>query len=233
MKKIIFVFSLFNFTLLTAQISPLEDHLWRLEKIVTVDSTLVVPNNLIFNGLFESPDYYRFGNCVFVDGNLAYNDNMQSFVINFSSIPFEVCPDEEDLMDIEDFFQNEFFFDTFMVSWHEPFSYTFTITQNKIYLDITNSEGSIATFYDNLLSTEEFLENQMAIFPNPVKDMLYVDVSNADSFKFTIYDLNGRGVLILDSLEKGQLDLTDLSKGVYILKIETNTGVFTNKFIKN
>lgn len=112
---------------------------------------MVVPDNIIFNGIFQNPNYYNFGNCVFVDGNLVYNDNIQNFTVAFSSIPFQVCPNEEDLMDIEDFFQNEFFFDVFMVSWHEPFSYVFTTQNNTIYLDITNSEGSVATFYDNVL----------------------------------------------------------------------------------
>ncbi|QTY26332.1 T9SS type A sorting domain-containing protein [Flavobacterium sp. CS20] len=215
-----------------AQVPPLENHTWKLEKIVTADSTLVVPNEITFNGILENSNFYQFGNCVFVGGNLTYDDTNQSFLIQESSIPLQVCPDEQELMDIEDFFQNEFFFDVFMASWHEPFTYAFSTTPDKIYLDITNSEGSIATFYDNFLSREEFLEDNISIYPNPVKDILNIRCSEMILQHISIFDLQGR-ILVNDNiLENNQLDLSNLPLGIYVLQIKTNQGVSVKKLVK-
>lgn len=193
---------------------------------------MVVPDNIIFNGIFQNPNYYNFGNCVFVDGNLVYNDNIQNFTVAFSSIPFQVCPNEEDLMDIEDFFQNEFFFDVFMVSWHEPFSYVFTTQNNTIYLDITNSEGSVATFYDNVLRQEAFLRQNVKIYPNPVVNDLFIESNQTNIQELLINDLSGRIVLKQDGLENNQLDVSKLRQRIYILKIKTSNGHINKKIVK-
>ena len=48
--------------------------------------------------------------------------------------------------------------------------------------------------------------------------------------ELTVFDLNGRK-LITGTL--GSLNVNFLSKGIYILKIETTEGIITKKFIKN
>jgi hypothetical protein len=219
-------------SILNAQVPPLEDHIWKLEKIVTSDSTLVVPIDINFNALFQNSIYYKFGNCVFVGGNLSYSNENPNFTINFSSVPFEVCPGEEVLMDIEEFFQEVFFFDVFMVSWHEPFSYTFTTTSDKIFLDITNNEGSVATFYNDFLSQQEFLNQQLKVYPNPVKDKLFLESPGLNIKKTKVYDLHGKVILVNDTLENNSLDLSQLERGIYFLRIETTNAQITKKIIK-
>jgi hypothetical protein len=230
MKKIIII-SLFSLNIFYAQVPPLEEHSWKLEKIVTADSTLVVPDDITFNGMFQNPNFYNFGNCVFVDGNLLYNDDDQEFLITFSSVPFEVCPDEEELMDIEEFFQNEFFFDVFMVSWHEPFSYEFTTTPDKIFLDIINNEGSVATFYDTFLSQDEFLKQNLKVYPNPIKDKLFIETNNIQIKQIVIYDLSGRIVYQTNDFS-GQISLNQLNTGTYIIQLETSAGGLKSKLLK-
>ena len=232
MKTIIASINFLIFSFGFTQVQPLEDHTWKLDKIVTADSTLVVPNEITFNGIFQNPNFYSFGNCVFVDGNLSYDNNNQSYTVNFSSIPFQVCPDEQELMDIEEFFQNEFFFDVFMVSWHEPFTYAFSTTTNKIYLDITNNEGSVATFYDNFLNQDNFLKQNLFLYPNPVKDRLFIESPNMALEKVNIYDLSGKMVFEQNDISNDNLDVSHLQSGVYILKIETSVGVVQRKLVK-
>jgi len=136
-------------------------------------------------------------------------------------------------MDIEDFFQNEFFFDVFMLSWHEPFTYTFSTTTDKIYLDITNNEGSVATFYDDLLSQEQFLEKSISIYPNPVNKVLHIDSANAGIHHLEVFDLQGRLVIEASEVQGHQIDVSALPQGIYILKLETKKGLITKKLVKS
>jgi hypothetical protein len=216
---------------LNAQVPPLEDYSWKLEKIATVDSLLIVPENIFFIGDFGE-NFAVFGSCVTVGANANYNDGNMSFILIDPSIPFQVCPGEEILMDIEEFFQEEFFFDIFMVSWHEPFSYTFTTTSDKIYLDITNSEGSIATFYDDFLSQDDFLKQNLKVYPNPVKDKLLIESSGLNIKKTEVYNLYGKLIFKSDTLENNSLDLSQLERGIYFLRIETTNAKITKKIIK-
>jgi len=226
------VFSLFISNLLMAQVPPLKDHVWKLEKIVTVDSTLVVPTNIYFSGNFFDT-FYVFGNCSTIGAETAYNDASMSFNSIFPSYTFPVCPGEEELMDIEDFFMEEFFFiDTNQMTTHDPFFYQFSTTTDKIYLDITNNVGSVATFYDDFLSQQEFLENSISVYPNPAKDKVSIDTSGLQLQKVSIFDLQGRLVLVADASDKGQIDVSPLSNGIYILQIETNQGILSKKLVK-
>lgn len=215
-----------------AQVPPLEDHTWKLEKIVTADSTLVVPSNIYFPGTFFDT-FYILGSCSDVGSQTNYNDSNMSFDAISPQLNFQICPNQQELMDIEDFFIEEFFFiDTNQLTTHEPFVYTFSTTTNKIYLDITNSEGSVATFYDNILSRQQFLEDNISIYPNPVKDILNIRCSDMSLQYISIFDLQGRILVKDDDLENNQLDLSSLPLGIYFIQIKTDHGVSKKKLVR-
>ena len=66
---------------------------------------------------------------------------------------------------------------------------------------------------------------------NPVKDFL--NIKNAENaVQFDLYDMNGR--MILTSTSPKSINTSNLSKGIYILKINLKNGeVFSQKLIKN
>jgi len=230
MKPIsIFIFFLI-LTSSQAQVTPLEDHTWRLEKIVTADSTLVVPDNITTQATFNSNNY-SFGNCISFVGTVTYTNSNQDFQFNDGGVPISPECDPE-LFLIDEFYVEEFLFDQPFVSFFNPFSYSFTTQNNTIYLDITNSEGSVATFYDNLLGKDEFLRQNVKIYPNPVVDNLFIESNQSNIQKLLIYDLSGRIVLKQEGLENNQLDVSNLRQGIYILKIHTSGGVIQRKLIK-
>lgn len=233
MKKIIII-SLFSLNIFYAQIPPLEDHNWKLEKIVTADSILVVPNNIVFEAVFID-NFFEFGNCSPLSGLAIFNDPSQNFEIDEPELgtPISPCPNQPILLDIEFFFQDNYIFsNSNQTTTFEPFSYVFTTTPDKIYLDITNNEGSVATFYDILLSREEFLENNIFIYPNPLKDMLTIRSYDVVLQSISIFDLQGRLLKKYDYFENNQLDLSDLAQSFYILQIKTNQGVLVQKLVK-
>ena len=84
--------------------------------------------------------------------------------------------------------------------------------------------------FDPSLSVTDYAVNQtIKVFPNPVSDILNIDMSNAE--KYQVFDVQGRLVLE-DSTSK--LKVSNLEIGLHFLKIKMNDGsVQTQKIIKN
>jgi hypothetical protein len=66
-------------------------------------------------------------------------------------------------------------------------------------------------------------------YPNPATDQIQINVNNFD--KAVIFELSGKRVM---SSKKTQIDLSKLNKGVYLMKIQDQSGqVFNTKIIKD
>jgi surface protein len=81
------------------------------------------------------------------------------------------------------------------------------------------------------LDTEEFNTSSLKLFPNPVLNVLNVKVdSNLINLPYTIIDGLGRVILKgrLNDIETS-INLEQLSKGIYYLKVSDN---IANKFVK-
>jgi aminopeptidase N len=79
------------------------------------------------------------------------------------------------------------------------------------------------------------LAAQVQVFPNPAQSELNVDFSNlaAKVYQMDILDTKGSLVkrfTITDSLEK--MDISNISVGIYILKIQTDQGAVGKMFVK-
>ena len=102
-----------------------------------------------------------------------------------------------------------------------------------IAVGYTGNDFAIARYNGNTLSNNEFdLNNQLSLYPNPVKNQLTVDLLNNQNEEigtYQIIDINGR-IILRGSLSNGlnQVNVEDLSKGIYIL----NAGSLNKKFVK-
>ncbi|EPR70754.1 hypothetical protein ADIWIN_3401 [Winogradskyella psychrotolerans RS-3] len=95
---------------------------------------------------------------------------------------------------------------------------------------ITNT---VSTEIVESLSVNEFNVQTIQVFPNPVKNKLEITSSQIIDF-MTVVDINGRVLkeIKLSNLEYS-LDVSNLTKGVYFLEIQSGDSKSTNKFIKN
>jgi hypothetical protein len=92
----------------------------------------------------------------------------------------------------------------------------------RIYQEFTASLFEI----DNLLNIK--------LFPNPVNDKLNIEFSSLlGEIKGTVYSLTGQKiqVFIQNSVDK-TIEISDLSEGIYFLKLETEKGISTHKIVK-
>ncbi len=84
----------------------------------------------------------------------------------------------------------------------------------------------------NPVSIIQRIENvhysELSVYPNPVKDQLFINRTNEEPLDIEIYNLFGvlqKRMIIVGN----KIDVSDLQKGYYIIK---STGKFSSKFIK-
>ncbi|WP_417368945.1 T9SS type A sorting domain-containing protein [Flavobacterium beibuense] len=83
------------------------------------------------------------------------------------------------------------------------------------------------------LSTEDFLANQLSIYPNPATDV--INVANAQNINdINIVDLNGRIVKSakFNGASEAQVNISDLSAGMYLMNVSSDQGTTTKKIVK-
>jgi len=73
------------------------------------------------------------------------------------------------------------------------------------------------------------------LFPNPVNDELNIKfLSDLGEIKGTIYSLTGQKIQVfVQNSVKKTIEISNLSKGIYFLKLESEKGTSTHKIVKN
>ncbi len=81
----------------------------------------------------------------------------------------------------------------------------------------------------------EVFESEILIYPNPVNDILHIEHQNTgQSFVTTIFDITGKKVYEKRTKSKKEtIDLSFLTSGIYIIKMEEKEKVSYSKIIKN
>jgi len=86
-----------------------------------------------------------------------------------------------------------------------------------------------ATATEGLLSTAEIVaEGILTVSPNPAKDIVTIS-TDALIASVELYDVNGRTVLV--SKGSNQINVSDLSSGIYMMKVTSDKGTTTKKIV--
>lgn len=94
-----------------------------------------------------------------------------------------------------------------------------------------NTVDDIGT-HSAILNAISFEKSAFKVYPNPVKSFLQIEnFSTENNFSGEIFNTLGKKVLSFKNLST-QLDVRPLSKGIYFLKLFTENGIFTAKFLK-
>jgi hypothetical protein len=131
------------------------------------------------------------------------------------------------------------------ISWVQ---YTYTVPASfdgqSVYFSINCvSEDQFGFAVDDfkvtttaVASTESFFTNNFSIYPNPANNVLNLSVKNGLIVdEITMVDINGRTVkTVANTLDSEiEINVSDLTSGVYLLNVKTDEGVATSKFVKN
>ncbi len=93
------------------------------------------------------------------------------------------------------------------------------------------SIDEITSFCVSASSIKNHSSNPFRIFPNPAKNLVFVR-GNDTSASLELIDLMGKLILktTLEDIQDG-LDISSLAKGIYLLKIRTENGTYTEKLV--
>lgn len=94
---------------------------------------------------------------------------------------------------------------------------------NNVFIDNVNIS-------DGPLAIETIEASELAIFPNPVKDVMNINYDKAIS-QIDVYDVNGKLVKTFTTVGS-TINVSDLSDGIYMLNIQTEEGLVIRKIVK-
>ncbi|MBC7643427.1 MAG: T9SS type A sorting domain-containing protein [Flavobacterium sp.] len=118
-------------------------------------------------------------------------------------------------------------------------------TSGVYYVGLRNNTGIVTTVSNlridtfkvivNPLSTDNFLNSTFSLSPNPANKIITIsNLENSNISEVTIVDLNGRVVKTkkFENVINIEMNIEDLTSGMYLLNITTSAGIITKKIIK-
>jgi len=226
--KILFLI-LFTSLSVYAQDPQLLENDWHLQKVVVDGEEYLppLPNAEIQSILtIYGADGFLTSMCNDLSGPVTYTNQdfifTEALTITLGSCNLNVNYEFEQLY-FGVYFDNESF----------PFEYAITNGGNNILsLTIIGQNDDQAIYNNTLLANPTFNNLSLKIYPNPIKDVMNIQIQNSEIIK-SIKVFNVLGKLVIE--EKGdvnQLDVSLLKSGLFLIKIETNKGIFVKKIMK-
>jgi len=132
-------------------------------------------------------------------------------------------------------------------NWVAPAAGTGVVTFYGAF-NATNSDGNgsgdsiftsrltVAENFSTGLSSLSEISKNITTYPNPVTDQLHITnaLNSLGEIQLSIIDINGRLVKsVANATINSTIDVSDLARGNYMLKIDTEKGAIIKKIIKN
>ena len=109
----------------------------------------------------------------------------------------------------------------YLIEWRNPLYVKGLI---PITMHVTDS---------TLTAINKVSANEMFIYPNPVDDLVTIQVNAEGAYSLTITSLGGRVINhIISSRQIHELDLSPYPKGIYFITIRSKDFIITEKIIK-
>lgn len=114
----------------------------------------------------------------------------------------------------------------------------FKVVAEAVNGDLTSSHKLMYTIHTNpaISIKENQIDNSFDVFPNPASESIHLTFKETHkNVEIRVLDMNGREVYF-SRLKRGlktQIDISDWPSGSYLLKINSNGKVESQKFIKN
>ena len=120
-------------------------------------------------------------------------------------------------------------------------TFSFTATTSKVIIYVraplaVDSDNEV--FYDNLelravvaASVKDVFADNISMYPNPANN--FINISTPEEISSVeVYNIVGKRVLSIKNLKNNQVDISNLSSGMYMLRLTNGTSIATKKIIK-
>jgi len=84
---------------------------------------------------------------------------------------------------------------------------------------------------DDLADMETNHSSTLQIYPNPVESNLSIQTNATNITQINIYSVTGQVIMNVASNDK-IIDVSNLTQGIYLLQIQTENGIVTERFVK-
>lgn len=101
-------------------------------------------------------------------------------------------------------------------------------------MEVTDANGcsSVSMPYTIWVGIEEAKEQGFNIYPNPVRDDLFIEATK--DYNLSLLDITGKELRRLSVYENlTQISVTELPPGIYLIEIEYSEGRFGYKFVRH
>jgi len=129
---------------------------------------------------------------------------------------------------------------TWTCTWKAPAAGTGAVTFYACFAlgssgSSANKKCSIAVNESTVGIPSSSVENNfISFYPNPAKDQLMINIADADNVKLSVYNIQGQLLIEQAATQKiNQINISNLEKGIYLLKAESTKGVVLSRFIKD
>jgi len=97
-----------------------------------------------------------------------------------------------------------------------------------------NAYGAVFLALNTVSVSSNNIEETITLYPNPVKNLLNIEVSNSNlqNISYQIIDVSGKVLTTSQLFNSQQIDVSNWSKGVYFVRISSANENKTLKFIK-
>ena len=111
----------------------------------------------------------------------------------------------------------------------EPGKYCFSVTASNLAGESLHSNDACVILGDGIAENETTFN----VYPNPVKDMLFIETEAAVE-EVSVYDVYGRLQVTETPSHQDviRVDVTDLNSGIYFVKVRTENGEAVKRILK-
>lgn len=229
-KKIFLVFSIIISSFSFSQDAEFVNNTWYLHNLILNEEDNTPPTTVDVSYIslhFDDTTSLWSSACnTLYGGPITWDDSNNTFacIYGYSAT----------LIDCDYTFEN-LYFDFFYVNFDLPFTYqVINNTDNTKTLIITNTDGDQAIYGDYQLSVNSYKKQLVSFYPNPTKDILHLKHGAIQQeLNISVIDVNGKIVLNTSNTSLNQIDISNLKKGIYFIKVGTLDGkIQIEKIIK-
>ncbi|PQJ74164.1 T9SS type A sorting domain-containing protein [Polaribacter gangjinensis] len=175
-----------------------------------ITPSLTIVEDLTFSGI---------GACNSFNGTFIFSNNTLS-TDQFSNLTNE-CG-----IQIHKSFETEYF--NFM---EYAIGYQITSENDGLVLNLSTAVFGEAVFKNFKLNIKDFDLNKIEIYPNPTNSIIYIKSKNTSITKIEFLNSFGQTMRIIKSKFES-IDISNLSAGIYMMKIYSEFGIQNRKILK-
>jgi len=152
----------------------------------------------------------NFSNIEMIKTTLNLRNDCENETLNFTHNPISVAIDQDNVIPY---------------SSNEQHSFELTTNMQDYIMDSCDPNFTA--------SIDDDIMDSLTIYPNPVKDMLYISLPNNEIEQYELYDILGKIVSKQKAEDLNTISVSSLKSGIYFIKIIAKNGkIMTSKFVK-